>query len=113
MSDALLAQLPYYILTLAAFGTAGIFVIAVRKGIRGRAWLLTVVSFTALGTAFYLLAITGAPGGHVSRGAVAGPIHWLNLLAGVTWLLWLALFVRGMVRVTRHNDGGQKKARRG
>jgi hypothetical protein len=105
MSELLLVQLPYYILTLAAFGTAGIFVIAVRKGIRGRAWLLMVVSFTALGTAFYLLAITGAPGGHMLRSTVLHPIRWLNLLAGVTWLLWLALFVKSMVSVTRHNDG--------
>jgi len=32
---------------------------------------------------------------------VLHPIRWLNLLAGVTWLLWLALFVRSMVSVTR------------
>ena len=43
--STLLAQLPYFLLTLAAFGTAGIFVIAVRKGIRGRAWLLMTAAF--------------------------------------------------------------------
>ena len=53
--STLLAQLPYFLLTLAAFGTAGIFVIAVRKGIRGRAWLLMTVSFTALGVACFAL----------------------------------------------------------
>lgn len=102
--STLLAQLPYYLLTLAAFGTAGIFVIAVRKGIRGRAWLLMTVSFTALGVAYYLLAVTGAPGGHLGRAAVALPIRWLNLVAGVTWLLWLGVFVRGTVSVKRNNS---------
>ena len=45
--------------------------------------------------------ITGAPGGHMLRSTVLHPIRWLNLLAGVTWLLWLALFVKSMVSVTR------------
>jgi hypothetical protein len=99
--STLLAQLPYFLLTLAAFGTAGIFVIAVRKGIRGRAWLLLTLGFTALGVAYYLLAITGALGGHLGRAAVALPVRWLNLVAGVTWLLWLGVFVRGTVSVRR------------
>lgn len=101
MTLALLTQLPYYLLTLASLGTAGVFVIAVRKKVRSRGWWLLIVAFTALGTSFYLLAVTGTPGGHISRAAMTQPIRWLNLVAGVCWLLWLGLFVRGMVTVTR------------
>jgi hypothetical protein len=32
------------------------------------------------------------------------PIRWLNLVAGVTWLLWLGVFVRGTVSVKRNNS---------
>jgi len=101
MGELLLVQLPYYLCSLAAFATAGLGVGAVWKRLRPPWLLLGSLAFVALGTAFYLLAITGAPGGHMLRSTVLHPIRWLNLLAGVTWLLWLALFVRSMVSVTR------------
>ena len=102
--DTLLLTLPYYLVVLASWGTAGIFVIAVRKRIRPREWLILTLAFTALGLAYFLIAATAAPGGHVSRGAVAGPIRWLYLVGGVCWLLWLVRFVRSMVSVRRRND---------
>ena len=97
--DSLLLTLPYYLLILSCWGTAGIFVIAVRKKIRPPGWWWVIVAFTALGMAFFLIAVTAAPGGHVTRGAVAGPIRWLQLVAGACWLVWLVRFVVGTVAV--------------
>ena len=104
MGDLLLVQLPYYLCSLAAFATAGLGVGAVWKRLRPPWLLLGSLAFVALGVAFFLIASTAAPGGHVSRSAVAGPIRWLYLVGGVCWLLWLVRFVRSMVSVRRRGD---------
>ncbi len=101
MSDLLLVQLPYYLCSLAAFVTAGLGVGAVWKRLRPPWLLLGSLAFVALGVAFFMIASTASPGGHVSRGAVAGPIRWLHLSGGLAWLLVLALLVRATVRIER------------
>lgn len=99
--DALLLQLPYYLCSVAAFVTAGVAVAAVRKGLRPAWLLLGALAFAALGVAFFLIAATAAPGGHIARSAVAGPIRWLHLVGGLLWCAVLLLLVRATVRIER------------
>ena len=99
--ETLLLTLPYYLVVLASWGTAGVLVIAVRKRVRPWPWLILSLAFTALGLTFFLIAATAAPGGHVARTSVAGAVRWLHLVSGVCWLLWLWRFVASMVTVRR------------
>lgn len=102
MGDLLVVQLPYYLCSLAAFATAGLGVGVVWKRLRPPWLLLGSLAFVALGVAFFLIASTASPDGHVSRSAVAGPIRWLYLGGGLVWLLVLVLLVRATVRIERH-----------
>lgn len=99
--DTLLLQLPYYVCALASFATAGLGVAAVWKRLRPPWLLLGSAAFAALGVGFFLIAATAAPGGHVSRAAVAGAIRWLSLGGGLLWCATLGLLVRATVRVER------------
>lgn len=99
--DALLTQLPYYLCSLAAFATAGLGVAAVWKGLRPPWLLIGCAGFVALGLAFSLIAATAAPGGHVNRSDVAGPIRWLYMAGGALWCAVLLLLVRATVSIQR------------
>lgn len=101
MGDLLLVQLPYYLCALAAFATAGLGVGAVWKRLRPPWLLLGSAAFAAVGVAFFLIAATAAPGGHVSRGDVARAIRWLYLGGGLLWCAALWLLVRATVRIER------------
>lgn len=100
-TGVLLMQLPYFLCSLAAFGTALFCAVIVRKRLRPRWWVLGVGAYAALGLGFFLLAATSTNGGYLPRSAVALPIRWAFLLAGVLWCALLLLIARSSVRVTR------------
>lgn len=104
MLEALLIQMPYYICSLAAFLSAGFCVALAWKRLYPPWLLVGCAAFAALGVAFFLIAATAATGGHVTRGAVAAPIHWLYLSGGVLWCTLLALLVRATVRIERRDS---------
>ena len=101
VSATLVMALPYYVVTVAMWGTAAACFGAVRVGIRP-AWVLVLaVAAALLGLAMFLMAATAGPNGHINRDAVAVPIRALTLASGVLWLAWLGLFVRSAVTVKR------------
>lgn len=102
VSATLIMALPYYLLTLACWGTAAMCVAAVRLRIRPAYVLLLGAACLLLGGAMVLMAATAGPNEHINRAAVALPIRTLHLAGGLLWLAWLAAFVRGAVVVTRH-----------
>lgn len=104
MWESLLAQLPYYVCSLAAFLAAIFCIVAVRKRLRPWWWLVGAAAFVALGVAFFLIAATAIPGGHLPRAAVAAQIRWLYLIGGVLWCALLLLLARASVRVKRRDD---------
>jgi len=104
--DTLLRALPYYICAVAAWGTTGIALLAVWKGLYPRRSVVLGAATLLLGTSFFLIAATAAPGGHVARAAVAWPIRALDTAGGTLWLAWLLLAVRGAVRVERNRPTG-------
>ena len=101
VSATLMMALPYYLMTVAAWGTAAMCVVAVRIRIRPPYMLLLGGATALLGVAMFLMAATAGPHGHLNRAAVAVPIRGLLLCAGVLWLAWLVLFVRSVVTIKR------------
>ena len=101
VSATLIMALPYYLMTVAAWGTAAMCVVAVRIHIRPPWVLLLGGACTLLGAAMLLMAATAGPHGHINRAAVALPIRTLYLCAGLLWLAWVVMFARSMVRVER------------
>lgn len=101
VSATLYMALPYYVVTVASWGTAAMCVVSWRIRIRPPWVLLLGGACLLLGMAMFLMAATAAPGGHANREAVAAPIRALTLAAGVLWLAWLGLFVRSAVTVRR------------
>ena len=102
VSATLYMALPYYVMTLAMWGTAAACVVAVYIRIRPPYVLLLAGACLLLGTAMVMMAATAGPNEHINRAAVALPIRTLHLAGGLLWLAWLAAFVRGAVVVTRH-----------
>jgi len=99
--SATLYMAPYYVMTVAMWGTAAACIGAVRVGIRP-AWVLVLaVAAALLGVSMFLMAATAGPNGHINRDAVAVPIRALTLASGLLWLTWLGLFVRSAVTVKR------------
>lgn len=101
VSATLILALPYYLMTVAAWGTAVMCVVAVRLRIRPAYVLLLGGACLLLGLAMFLMAATAGPNGHANRDAVALPIRLLYLWASLLWLAWLGLFVRSAVSVKR------------
>lgn len=101
VSATLYMALPYYLMTVAAWGTAAMCVVAVRLRIRPAWMLLLGGACLLLGLAMFLMAATAGPNGHLNRAAVAVAVRALNLGAGLLWLAWLVLFVRSVVVVRR------------
>lgn len=101
VSATLIMALPYYVLTIAMWGTAAACAWAVYARYRPGYTLLLGVGCLLLGAGFFLMAATAGPHGHLSRDAVALPIRALNLAAGLLWLAWLAMFARSAVVVRR------------
>ena len=99
--DTLLRALPYYILTVAALGTMMVVSLSVMRGMCPRRFLVLGAGMLPLAMAFFLIAATATPSGHMDR-TMAGPsIRSLSTLGGLLWLLWLALAVKSAVRVER------------
>lgn len=105
--DTLLLALPYYICAVAAFGTMVIAALSVWRHIYPRRLLLLAGACACLGMSFFLIAATAAPTGHIGRAAVAGPIRALDGAGGLLWVAWLALAVRGAVRVEKKCPAGE------
>jgi hypothetical protein len=101
VSATLYMALPYYLMTVAAWGTAVMCVVAVRIRIRPPWMLLLGGACLLLGVAMFLMAATAGPNGHLNRAAVAAPIRALHLGAGLLWLGWLVMFARSAVVVRR------------
>ncbi len=101
VSATLIMALPYYLMTVAAWGTAVMCVVAVRLRIRPAYVLLLAGACLMLGAAMFLMASTAGPQGHINRAAVAVPIRALHLAGGLLWLAWLACFLRSAVTVVR------------
>lgn len=107
--SVLLTQLPYFLCSLAAFGSAAFCTVMVRKRLRPRWWILGVGAYAALGVGFFLLAATSSTGGYFPRSAVATPIRYAYLVGGALWCALLILVARSAVYVER----GQARARAG
>ena len=105
--DALLRALPYYILTVAALGTTLVITLSVMRGLYARRILILGTAFFSLGLSFFLIAATAGPNGHTARAAVAQSIRILDTTGGLLWLLWLALAVKGAVRVEKRSPAGE------
>ena len=105
--DALLRALPYYILTVAALGTMMVVVLSVQRGMYPRRFLILGAGMLPLAMSFFLIAATAAPNGHAARAAMAAPIRVLDTTGGLLWLLWLALAVKGAVRVEKRSPAGE------
>lgn len=99
--------LPYYVCAVAAWGTTGIVALSVWKHIYPRRIIVLGAACLLLGTSFFLIAATAAPGGHVARAAVAWPIRVLDAAGGALWLTWLLLAVRGAIRVEKRRPAGE------
>ena len=93
--------LPYYLMTVAMWGTAAACVAAVHIGIRPPWVLLLGAAAALLGAAMFLMGATAGPNGHLNRAAVAVLIRALHFGAGLLWRAWLGLFVRSAVTVRR------------
>ena len=105
--DTLLRALPYYILTVAALGTMMVVSLSVMRGMYPRRFLVLGAGMLPLAVAFFLIAATATPSGHMDRTEVGPAIRSLATTGGLLWLLWLALVVRGGVRVERKRPTGE------
>jgi hypothetical protein len=104
--DTLLRALPYYILTVAALGTMIVIFLSVLRGMYQRRFLILGAGMLPLAVAFFLIAATATPSGHVGRTAVGPAIRSMATVGGLLWLLWLALAVKGAVRVEKKRPAG-------
>jgi hypothetical protein len=104
--DTLQLALPYYICTVAAWGSAAVCGVAAWKRLRPPWVLLLAGGFLLLGAAFFLIAATAGTGGHITRSQVAEPIRLLCLAGGLLWITWLVLFTRSVVRVEKQRPTG-------
>ena len=101
--DTLLRALPYYILTVAALGTMMVVSLSVLRGMYPRRFLILGAGMLPLAMAFFLIAATATPTGHIDRAGVGPAIRSLSTIGGLLWLLWLALAVKGAVRVEKRH----------
>ncbi len=101
VSATLILALPYYVVTVAMWGTSVMCVVAVHIRYRPPWTLLLGAACALFGLAAFFLAATAGPNGHINRDAVAVPIRALYLCAGLLWLAWLAAFARSAVTVRR------------
>ena len=101
--DTLLRALPYYILTVAALGTMMVVSLSVLRGMYPRRFLVLGAGMLPLAVAFFLIAATATPSGHMDRSAAGPSIRSLSTIGGLLWLLWLALAVKGAVRVEKRH----------
>ena len=102
--ETLMITMPYYLCALAAWGTMGTMAIAVHKRMFALRLLFLVSAMAMIGLYFYLLAASARLGGYIDRQAIAWELRCVATTGGVLWLLWLALFVRAMVRVEKRGD---------
>ena len=105
--DTLLLALPYYICTVAALGTTLVVAMSVLRRMYPRRFLILGAGQLLLAMAFFLIAATADPAGHVNRAGVGAPIRSLAMIGGLLWLLWLALAVKGAVRVEKRHPAGE------
>ena len=101
--DTLLLALPYYVCTVAALGTTLIVTLSVQRRLCPRRMLVLAAGMLPLAMAFFLSAATATPSGHMDRTMVGPSIRSLATIGGLLWLLWLALAVKGAVRVEKRH----------
>lgn len=106
IADTLLLTLPYYICSVAAWGTMATCAIAVRKRMFARRLLFLVAGMAFLGVYFFLLAASAQTGGYIDRALIAWQLRALAAGGGVLWLTWLALWLRAMVTVEHKKPAG-------
>ena len=104
--DTLLLALPYYICTVAALGTTLVVALSVLRRMYPRRFLILGAGMLPLAAAFFLIAATADPAGHVNRAGVGASIRSLATIGGLLWLLWLALAVKSAVRVEKKRPTG-------
>ena len=104
MNDTLMAQLPYYVLSLATLATAIAGGVGALTGARPRWFLLQAAGLLLVFVAVALIAISAGPQPVVSRDALLSPVRWLLLLGGGLWCAWCALYVPYIVKVRRRGD---------
>ena len=106
-AETLLLTLPYYLCSLAAWGTMLVCVIALHKGLSPRRLFFLAASMVFLGVYFFLLAASARAGGYIDRASIAWPLRILASATGVLWLTWIGLFLRATVRVEKHSPAGK------
>ena len=103
LSGGVLSIAPYALLSVAAATTAVLFAVAVGIGVRGKHMLIGAAAMGLLSLWFAGIAITAGPAPVVKRGDVADLLRWLALCASLLWLVWLAAYAFGLVRIERHD----------
>lgn len=99
MHAGALAQIPYYVCTLAAMLTAVMYAMAILRGRRPRWFWLGVAAFWLMGAGFFVLALTAGPAPVVLRGSVTEPIRCVFLAGGGLWLCWLVAYAFDVVQI--------------
>lgn len=106
--DMLPAQLPYYIMTLAALLTSFGAGLAAATGARARWFWLHAAGVGIIGIGLALSVIITGPAPQLATAEVRIAIRWLFCIGGVPWLLWAALYNLHIVRI---QPRAQKKAK--
>ena len=103
LSGGVLSIAPYALLSVAAMATAVLFAVAVGIGVRGKHMLIGAAAMALLSLWFASLAVTAGPSPAIRRTDVADLLRWLALCASLLWLVWLAAYAFGLVRIERHD----------
>lgn len=99
--DGPMAQIPYYLCSLAALASAVRLGVGIVQRRQPRRAVIGVLASLVLALAFALLTITAGPAPIVLRAEALGAIRWLFALGGGMWLLWVLLDMSRGVRIIR------------
>lgn len=103
--DGPLAQIPYYLCALAALASGMRLAVGIVRRTHPRRSIVGVLASLLLGVAFGLLCITAGHNPIILRADAVDEIHWLFLLGGGLWLLWVLLDATRGVRIRRRSAG--------
>jgi hypothetical protein len=101
-----LAIVPYSLLTTWALVVAGMFLLMVRMGVKGRHYLWGVAAFLLLATFFFALAITGGAEPLIPRRQLAIPIRLVALGILITGYGWIVLWAKTHIVIERKQRRG-------
>lgn len=102
--DALMTQLPYYILLLASAVTSFAGGVGAASGARPRWFWLQSIGLALVSAALALLVVVSGPAPQLSVPAVRLAFRWLLLAGGLLWCAWCVLYVPHIVRVHPRRD---------